>query len=37
MERIADIKEHLEVIYRNRLESSLSSDARRYIIVLNFY
>ena len=28
---IADIKEHLEVIYRNRLESSLSSDARRYI------
>ena len=28
---IADIKEHLEVIYRNRLESSLPSDARRYI------
>ena len=28
---IADIKEHLEVIYRNRLEASLSSDARRYI------
>lgn len=28
---IADIKEHLEVIYRNRLESSLSSDKRGYI------
>ncbi len=28
---IADIKEHLEVIYRNRLESALSQDKRRYI------
>lgn len=28
---IADIKEHLEVIYRNRLESSLGTDERRYI------
>ncbi len=28
---IADIKEHLEVIYRNRLESSLPPDKRRYI------
>lgn len=28
---IADIKEHLKVIYRNRLESSLTSDERRYI------
>ncbi len=28
---IADIKEHLEVIYRNRLESSLPSNQRRYI------
>ena len=28
---IADIKEHLEVIYRNRLESSLPSEERRYI------
>lgn len=28
---IADIKEHLEVIYRNRLEASLPSNARRYI------
>ncbi len=28
---IADIKEHLEVIYRNRLESSLDSSNRRYI------
>ena len=28
---IADIKEHLEVIYRNRLESALNSNDRRYI------
>ncbi len=28
---IADIKEHLEVIYRNRLESSLPTNERRYI------
>ena len=28
---IADIKEHLEVIYRNRLESLLNSNDRRYI------
>ncbi len=28
---IADIKEHLEVIYRNRLEASLSANERRYI------
>lgn len=28
---IADIKEHLEVIYRNRLESSLPQEKRRYI------
>ncbi|MCD8040683.1 MAG: hypothetical protein LUF82_04115 [Clostridia bacterium] len=28
---IADIKEHLEVIYRNRLESSLDSTNRRYV------
>lgn len=28
---IADIKEHLEVIYRNRLEASLEPEKRRYI------
>lgn len=28
---IADIKEHLEVIYRNRLESSLDQEHRRYL------